>query len=428
MSTFNGFFDNLQSGVLNPKGNLADWQHASRLFVNQTQKFAPKTKFLYHVSFFLTRQAQQTIPELQFYTNEIGMLVNSADLPSYTANVETKNKYNRKKNTQTNIEYQPVSIDFFDDNYGATTAMLEAYYRYYFADGNQSIENGAYGKKFSNSDDSWDTTYKGTIENSFKFGLDNKNHKVPFFDRIEISQLHRKNYTTYTLINPIITSWNHDSVDNSDNSSPMRNTIQVAYEAVLYDRGPVRAGAEGEPTGFGQVHYDTTPSPLTLAGGGTSDVTGLLASAVDLYGYITQGANFSNPFEAAITGVNLYQNVQSLNSEALREQGLNLAGNFLGNLATGIPQTIFPKSRGEGGTSGPEITEATPSVEVTPLRPSPAEPQPAPNTTTTLSQQELPGIESPQSNFSARLEQARSNVTISPQGEVLVDNLSNDGE
>ena len=30
---FSGFADNLINGALNPKGNLADWQHASRLFV-----------------------------------------------------------------------------------------------------------------------------------------------------------------------------------------------------------------------------------------------------------------------------------------------------------------------------------------------------------------------------------------------------------
>ena len=51
--TSNGFLDNLLSGILGPKGNMADWQHASRLYVDNDLRFAPKQKFLYHVYFQL---------------------------------------------------------------------------------------------------------------------------------------------------------------------------------------------------------------------------------------------------------------------------------------------------------------------------------------------------------------------------------------
>ena len=117
MAKFDGFFNDAFNGITNPKGNLGDWQHASRLYVNNNFKFAPKTKFLYHVTFVISDSlaggAAEFLPELPNYTNEIGMLVKSADLPSFSANVETKNKYNRKKNVQTNIEYNPITINFF---------------------------------------------------------------------------------------------------------------------------------------------------------------------------------------------------------------------------------------------------------------------------------------------------------------------------
>ena len=51
MGLFDGFLDNLISGVLNPKGNLGDWRHASRTFVKNSFRLAPKVKFLYHVAF-----------------------------------------------------------------------------------------------------------------------------------------------------------------------------------------------------------------------------------------------------------------------------------------------------------------------------------------------------------------------------------------
>lgn len=364
MAKFNGFFDNLGDGVLNPKGNLGDWRHASRLYTVDGQKFAPKTKFTYHVTFFLTSQAKSVIPELASYVNELGMLVKAADLPGFSAAVETKNKYNRKKNVQTAIEYQPVSITFHDDNYGATTALMEAYYRYYFADGNQSLQTGAYGNRVTG-----DTLYKGPGENSYKFGMDNNIPNVPFFDRIEIAQMARRSYTKYTLVNPIIQSWEHDSVDNSDGASPMANSMTLVYDTVFYDRGPVEAGRNGDPVGFGSPeHYDTTPSPITLAGGGTTDVSDLLGGAIDLYGYIARGENFSNPLEAARTGINIFENASDLSSEALREQGLNILTETLGNIArtdvSGVPGTFLPKDSGNGGENSPAVVQAEPSVSV----------------------------------------------------------------
>ena len=47
-ATSNGFLDNLVNGILGPKGTMADWQHASRLYVDGNLKLAPKSKFLYH--------------------------------------------------------------------------------------------------------------------------------------------------------------------------------------------------------------------------------------------------------------------------------------------------------------------------------------------------------------------------------------------
>jgi hypothetical protein len=352
MAIFDGFLDNFQNGVQNPKGNLADWQHADRLYVNDNFKHAPKSKFLYHVTFFLTAEAQSVIPELNQYTGTIGILVKSADLPGFSANVETKNKYNRKKNVQTNIEYNPVTIDFHDDNFGATTALLEAYFKYYYADGKNSFQTEAYGNRRSG-----DTLYKGEASNSFRFGLDNDIPAVPFFDRIEIAQMARRKYTKYTLVNPILSEWQHDSVDNTDGMTTMQNSITVQYDTVFYDRGEVDTN-NGEPAGFGKAdNYDKTPSPITLLGGGDVGVFGIIGGVGDIL-----GGNFDNPLEAVIAGVNIAEQTRNLSSEGLRETGLNLAQSALENIAepSGIAGTAFPKSRGTGGSE--DTTEATPSI------------------------------------------------------------------
>lgn len=350
MSTFNGFLDSVANGLLGPKGNLADWQHASRLYVNDNQKHAPKYKFLYHVTFYLTAQAQSVIPQVASSTHEIGMLVKSADLPKFQANVEVKNKYNRKKHIQTSLQYQPINITFHDDNYGVTTALLEAYYKYYYADGYHGLSSFAYGNRRTG-----DTTYDGEGTNAkFRFGLDNDIPSVPFFDRIEIAQMARRSYTKFTLVNPIISNWAHDTVDNSDNSGTMTNNITVEYDSVIYDRGAVEGGANGNPAGFGRSdHYDVTPSPLSVQGGGTLSLDGMIGAGLDIYEYLTTGANFSNPFEAAIAATNLYYNVRDLDSGDLRQGGLSLVrdaiGAVSGNDVSGVPLTVFPKNNGTGG-------------------------------------------------------------------------------
>jgi len=380
MAIFDGFFDSAFSGATNPKGNLGDWQHASRLYVNDNFKHAPKSKFLYHVTFTLTTEAQGFLPELPAYTNEIGMLVKSADLPGFSASVETKNQYNRKKNVQTTLEYEPINIAFHDDNFGVTTALLEAYFKYYYADSIGNINR--YGTP-ANGDSpytnygipkpvqlpSFPQAQTPEAENySSAFGLDNNRPRADFFSKIEIAQMSKRTYTKYILVNPILSNWSHDSVDNTDSMGTMENSITVNYDTVLYDRGEVEAGDNGQPIGFGKTsHYDSTPSPITTLGGGDTGIFGVIGGAADIL-----GGEF-NPFQAAIAGVNIAENVGNLTSEGIRESGLNLAQNALGNILTGDsgatdgPQIgstagtfVFPKTQGSGGAS--DVTQATTSV------------------------------------------------------------------
>ena len=176
----------------------------------------------------------------------------------------------------------------------------------------------------------------------------------------------RKAYTTYTIVNPIITGWSHDSVDQADGQGTMTNSITVAYEAVYYSRGSVEAGANGNPKGFGTPeHYDVTPSPNSLTGGGTLGLGGIFGSAIDLYDYITKGGgSFNNPFAAGIAAANLVGNVRNLSSEGLRAQGLNILTQAIGNQAgidvSGVSKTFFPKNGGSGGAA--DLAVATAAV------------------------------------------------------------------
>ena len=143
--------------------------------------------------------------------------------------------------------------------------MWEAYYRYYYRDGN-------YAKVTPDgSVDATITEYqvpsqfnRGNMlsKQMYRYGFDNDSFQ-PFFNSITISQLSRKRYTSMTLINPVINQWSHDTMDNSA-SEPVANTMSLEYETVHYSRGPIK---NGSPKGFGEEHYDKTASPISLAGG-----------------------------------------------------------------------------------------------------------------------------------------------------------------
>ena len=368
MAIFNGFFDQAFRGLTNPKGNLGDWQHASRLFVDNNFQFAPHSKFLYHVGFFLTPAAQSFTGNLfKPYENVIGMLVRTAALPGFSVNLETKNKYNRKKNIQTNIEYEPVSIDFYDDNFGLITALMEAYYRYYYADANTAGETGQGPYGTANGD----TLYKDAQFNNYAFGLDNRVPPVPFFDKIEITQMQRRRFTTFRLIRPILSAWNHDSVDSSDTSTPMANSITVNYDTVVYERGDVDTGSNGAPATFGQEKYDKVPSPMSTLGGAAGGLRDVLGGMGDIVGGRTGGL-----LGTAIAGVNVFQTARNLTSEGLREEGLNIATQALGDIATGNfslgsifgsggsgnnLQIVFPKTLGNAQENTQTIAQSRPT-------------------------------------------------------------------
>jgi len=333
----NPYSDNLnskQDGI-----TLRDYNHAPSLFLNNNLKFAPKVRFLYHCFFALDPSVGNVLQSLtQKYTTEIGMLVKSADLPRYTAQVETRNKYNRKKNIQTQIQYEPINITFHDDNHGVTTALLEAYYRFYYADAWHGDQPGAYSKLDG------DNTFKGSSRHQYRYGLDN-NISVPFFRNIQLSQLSRSQYTTYTLVNPIITNWQHDTVE-SQGGEFMTNTITVAYEAVHYTRGTVKTGQDGNPTGFGTVHYDTRPSILFSETGNSSTEGTDIIPAGDSNGRPRSSANteFNNgPTTFPSITSNSDYNIKSLVSK--------------NSTIGGLTDYSFPKTSGTGGTTS--VTSST---------------------------------------------------------------------
>lgn len=315
MSIFNGFFDNFLHGATNPKGNLGDYQHAARLYTDNNMRLAPKLKYLYHVVFNINPAVKSLLGTQQvFDKTEINLLVKTIDLPGYNIKTETLNQYNRKKVVQTGVEYNPITLEFHDDNAGITSFLWESYFRYYYADSNYTNRNpdGSPAKTSSayTKTGSKNSMYGGAERLAYKYGLDRGGKAQHFFTSIQVFQLHPQNvkstFTSFTLVNPIISKFQHDKL-NQEESAFTVNNMTIEYEAVFYNRGNVKEGSI--PANFGSIHYDHMPSPLTLAGGGGTGTlfgTGGVLSGINTALDDLQNGNFlggiivaANTFQAA---------------------------------------------------------------------------------------------------------------------------------
>ena len=264
------YYDNFSKNG-SPKGIMGDFRHAEYLYRVNNYRLAPKVKFLYHVVLTINPIALSQVggsAANNLGKREFNLLVTTADLPSFSPQTETKIQYNRKKIIQTSMNYNSVSLLFHDDNAGVTTMLWEAYYRYYFQDGNYGAQTGT-GRPSAYSTG----LYGSTVGAGFKYGLDKQNPpNVPFFNSIEINVLHSNDataqHTKYTLVNPVITELSHDSVDQSDGQGTMKTTMRLDYEAVLYNRGNT---AEDNPADFATNNYDKTPSPYASSSSNETD-------------------------------------------------------------------------------------------------------------------------------------------------------------
>ena len=92
--------NNLLQGFQDGLPGMKDYQHASRLYLDDNYKLMPKQKFLFHVVF----NTDESLFQTAFAQNEryeLNMLVKSCDLPRYNMSMEEKTQYNKKMYTTT---------------------------------------------------------------------------------------------------------------------------------------------------------------------------------------------------------------------------------------------------------------------------------------------------------------------------------------
>ena len=307
MPSINNFLKGFQDGL----PGMKDYRHASRLYLDNNYQLMPKQKFLFHVVFDL----DDSIAFEKFNPSEraqLNMLVKACDLPKYDMSMEEKVQYNKKMYTATRIAYEPVNITFHDDHADTVNAFWKKYYEYHIAD---SVSMNSDLQISATKDSLYDSI--GAEKRTNKFGLDTPAERgKPFLKGIQIFVLHKKRFTSMTLVNPVIGSFSHDNLDAADGAGIMSNTMQILYETVIYKAGIINRNSV---PGFATVNYDNEPSPLSVLGGGTNSIFGP-GGVVDGIGSVMRNIQSGNILGAILGASNTYNNAKKIKKKDVKQE------------------------------------------------------------------------------------------------------------
>lgn len=328
------------------------YEHATRLFVADTFRLAPKQGFLYYVVLNINQSvaagilsmvgtnANQISSQSIFEQYEAGLLVKRIDLPKFSIANKTYNAYNRKNIVTNAISYDPISVVFHDDAADVVNRFWNDYYTYYYRDSDYTPE--IYGVPHK---------YQQRLRSKWGFSPINR-QLIPFLRDIQIFSLHNKRFTEYKLINPVITAWRHGIHDSNPNNELMTNTMTIAYETVKYRVGTVNPV---DVNGFSLLHYDTTPSPISKSTTNLYSNAGLIgaigtAGSQDLARPDGQGSG-RGVLSDVLGAYNLYKNLKNVDfkSAAQLTIGQASAGAINGVLNGTLNGQIFPTVGGAPG-------------------------------------------------------------------------------
>ena len=312
---------------------MKDYRHASRLYIDDNYKLMPKQKFLFHTVFHLNTDIDfKGFSSHEKY--ELNTLVKTVDLPKYNMNVEEKIQYNKKMYMATRIQYSPIRITFHDDHADTVNAFWKKYYEYTIAD-SVNLPEDAFHESVTKDD------YYQDERIITKWGMDTpKQRNLPYLRSIEIFVLHKKRFTSFTLVNPVISNFGHDNLDQAQGTGILENTMEIVYETVLYKAGRI---SKNNVLGFATIHYDHEPSPLSVLGKGTASIFGP-GGVVDGIGSVMEMARGGNYLGAILGSINTYQTAKKIKGKdavkqelkGIVKEGVLKVGNVAGTLTNPV--------------------------------------------------------------------------------------------
>ena len=232
-------FDGIFGSVFDQKVHLRDSRHAAENFgLNKAYLGNGTPRFKFE---FFTRINFSNEPEVTNYVRNflnttdqdiVSVMVKDVTMPSMSVNTEVLNQYNKKRISQTRIEFEPITMTLHDSVEGRSLRLWEMYYEYYFRD-------GVAPEKLKSSTEKVNRAFKDdVIKNKwnprFGYNIGRVGNNKYLIDSIEIFQIHGGQFSRTEIIHPRITNFTHDTLDYEATNGLVELKFTFAYEDVLY--------------------------------------------------------------------------------------------------------------------------------------------------------------------------------------------------
>ena len=256
----------------------------------------PRLPFEYYINISLNRVGTASSYIQQYFNNatwdQIAPLVKTVEMPSFKIETTPLNQYNRKRLSQTRVNFDPIKIVFHDVADGKTLKFWEMYYRYYFGDGNEPGVNEAKQSQNKNSPYPVETLlnnitpsvnpnirnlpssirnlFQGTTptganspndtvgikhdtqnivadnltNHNFGFNLPTVGNVRNLIQTINIFQVHGGRFNQVTLVNPRISAFTHDVLNYAEGAKTLELTFTFEYEYAYYTIQNMKLGGD----------------------------------------------------------------------------------------------------------------------------------------------------------------------------------------
>ena len=234
---------------------------ASRVFglnnSNQLMRSVPRFRFLFFAEFTLTNAANNMLRQnpVNTYTSDYGIAfkVKQVDKPKFTLITEVLNQYNKKKVVYKKVEYDQATVRLHDTVDNSGLSFWVDYFTYFFGDSRpkQSLDYNQ-------------SPVNGQFLDSTGWGLRPLTNETNFFSKITIYSFYARTYTSFSYINPKISSIDWGTRDYSANDTE-EVIINFQYEAVEYNEFGQRFTREqAERWGWSDLDQLDVASPFPI--------------------------------------------------------------------------------------------------------------------------------------------------------------------
>ena len=204
---------------------------------------------------------------LESIRRELSFNVRQVDGPKVNFQYDTLNQYNRKRNVYRRVDYDPISIRFFDTFNNNAIKLFQYLYELNVKDAqnghtdyrgslNRLNNRGLYHANPMISDDTFTTQHN--------FGLKSFDGGSTYpIKSLDLFIIHGTRYNLIRFVHPKIIAMDHD-VFTYESSQPVELGMQFAYETVIYETLNWEMGnAKDVVVDFDQIFANTLNMPET---------------------------------------------------------------------------------------------------------------------------------------------------------------------